>query len=130
MEKSFVCKGLSVVSRKNFVKMGKTMRWVTFFATGDGPQQSPLTHSKVLHTIRGQARDHVKARLADIHDVDEGPEVEVEDLSERIGHYEGTFGHIGCSRGLGFRIRRGLYGGDKNGDERGEYDEFVCGIRK
>ena len=40
MEKSFVCKDLSVVSGKKFVKMGKTMRWVTFFAIGEGISSS------------------------------------------------------------------------------------------
>ena len=85
MEKSFVCKGLSVVSGKKFVKMGKTMRWVTFFATGEGPQQSPLTQSKVLYNIRQQAREFVKNRLKDIIAADDVAEAEVEDLSDRLG---------------------------------------------
>ena len=87
-----------------------------------------------MYNIRQQARDNVKARLADIHDVDEAPEASVEDLSDRLGlavmglvdddepedlsviskkslnvfptDPEGTLDHIGCSRGLGARIRR------------------------
>ena len=85
MEKSFVCKGLSKVSGRKFVKLGKTMRWVTFFATGEGPQQSPLVSSKVLYHIRKQAREFIKVRLVQIRGADDEPEAEVEDLSDRLG---------------------------------------------
>ena len=86
MQKSFVCKGRSVVNGKQFVKMGKTMRWLTFFTTGEGPQQSPLTDSKVLEYIKLQVRDHVTDRLAEIRAADDAPEeAAAEDLSERLG---------------------------------------------
>ena len=86
MEKTFICEGLSVVGAKKFVKMGKTMRWVTFFATGEGHQQSPLTSSKVLCNIRQQAKARAIARLAEIRDADrDDDEAEVEDLSNRLG---------------------------------------------
>ena len=86
MEKTFVCEGLSVVHGTEFVKMGKTMRWVTFFATGEGHQQSPLTNSQVLCKIRQQARDKAMACLAEIRAAeDEGEEAAVEDLSDRLG---------------------------------------------
>ena len=74
MQKSFVCKGRSVVDGKEFVKMGKTMRWVTFFTIGEGPQQSPLTNSKVLSNIKQQVRDNVQERLAETRAADEAPE--------------------------------------------------------
>ena len=86
MEKTFICEGLSVVRGKKFVKMGKAMRWVTFFATGEGHQQSPLTSSKVLCNIRQQAKARAIARLAEIRDADrDDDEAEVEDLSNRLG---------------------------------------------
>ena len=86
MEKTFICEGLSVVGGTKFVKMGKTMRWVTFFATGEGHQQSPLTNSKVLCNIRQQAKARAIARLAEIRDADrDDDEAEVEDLSNRLG---------------------------------------------
>ena len=86
MQKSFVCKGRSVVNGKQFVKMGKTMRWLTFFTTGEGPQQSPLTDSKVLEYIKLQVRDHVQERLAELRAADDAPEeAAAEDLSERLG---------------------------------------------
>jgi hypothetical protein len=86
MPKSFICKGLSVVSGMKFVKLLKTMRWLTFFTTGEGPQQSPLTNSSVLAHIKKQVRDNVLARVAENRAAGEAtPVAAVEDLADRLG---------------------------------------------
>ena len=57
--------GATTVDGHKYITLKKDAWWLTWFLAGCGPQQSPLTHIKLLASIREQHRAHMQEALAD-----------------------------------------------------------------
>ena len=81
--KPVLATGATTVDGHKYITLKKDAWWLTWFLAGCGPQQSPLTHIKLLTSIRDQHRAHMQEALADTG-VAGKDEDELDDLDDKL----------------------------------------------